>query len=85
MIAKSLGVSLRTVHRTFSETDESIMAFVRRRRLQWAHDDLLRSGNTAAISEIAARWHFSDASHFIRNFKSLYGVTPAVYVRDSRS
>ncbi|MFF4211481.1 hypothetical protein ACFYZE_19410 [Streptomyces sp. NPDC001796] len=35
----------------------------------------------AKVSEIAARRHFSDASHFIRNFKSTYGATPAAYLR----
>ncbi|MEU6497845.1 AraC family transcriptional regulator [Streptomyces sp. NPDC046984] len=85
IIARILGVSPRTLHRSFSASDDSIMAFARRRRLQKAHDDLLRSGNTVGVSEIAARWHFSDASHFIRAFKSTYGITPAAYLRNNTS
>ncbi|MDX3072798.1 helix-turn-helix transcriptional regulator [Streptomyces sp. MI02-7b] len=85
MIAGILGVSLRTLHRSFSATDESIMTFMRRRRLQNAHDDLLRCGNPVGVSEIAARWHFSDASHFIRAFKAAYGTTPAAYLRTGTS
>ncbi|MFJ6905067.1 helix-turn-helix transcriptional regulator [Streptomyces griseoluteus] len=82
MVAKMVGVSLRTLHRSFSEPDESLMSFVRRQRLQRAHGELVNLGRQASVSEIAARWHFADASHFIRNFKSLYGTTPAAYLRN---
>ncbi|MFE1852053.1 AraC family transcriptional regulator [Streptomyces sp. NPDC059489] len=81
MIAQALGVSVRTLHRSFAETEDSVMALVRRRRLQEAHDDLLKTGSAVGVSEIAARWHFSDASHFIRQFKSSYGDSPAAYLR----
>ncbi|MGW1542003.1 helix-turn-helix domain-containing protein [Streptomyces sp. NPDC002309] len=36
---------------------------------------------TARVTEIAARWQFADASHFIRQFKACYGATPVAYVR----
>ncbi|QOV47642.1 helix-turn-helix transcriptional regulator [Streptomyces chromofuscus] len=81
MIAQLVGVSVRTLHRSFSESNDSIMAFTRRRRLQKAHAELMRHGKAAKVSEIAARWHFADASHFIRHFKSFYGATPAAYLR----
>ncbi|MFD9039679.1 AraC family transcriptional regulator [Streptomyces bottropensis] len=80
LIARALGVSLRTLHRSFSGSSDSVMSFARRLRLQGAHDDLVRAGGTAGVSEIAARWNFSDASHFIRNFREFYGTTPAAYV-----
>ncbi|MDW8808815.1 helix-turn-helix domain-containing protein [Streptomyces scabiei] len=80
LIARALGVSLRTLHRSFSGSNDSVMSFARRLRLQGAHDDLVRTGGAAGVSEIAARWNFSDASHFIRNFKEFYGTTPAAYV-----
>lgn len=84
MVARSVGVSLRTLHRCFSASGDSVMAFARRRRLQKAHDELMTLGSAAGMSEIAARWHFSDASHFIRHFRSAYGATPAAYLRDQR-
>ncbi|WP_406320129.1 helix-turn-helix transcriptional regulator [Streptomyces sp. NBC_01637] len=83
MIAQMVGVSVRTLHRSFSESNDSIMAFTRRRRLQKAHGELMRLGSEAKISEIAARWHFADASHFIRHFKSFYGATPAAYLKNN--
>ncbi|WP_257980997.1 helix-turn-helix domain-containing protein, partial [Streptomyces sp. CB02959] len=82
MIARIVGVSVRTLHRSFAAADDSVMAFARRRRLEKAHDDLVRMGNLASVSELAARWHFTDASHFIRHFKSFYGITPTAYLKN---
>ncbi|MGW1005918.1 AraC family transcriptional regulator [Streptomyces sp. NPDC002520] len=82
MIAGIVGVSVRTLHRSFAAAEDSVMAFARRRRLAKAHDDLLGMGSTASVSELAARWHFADTSHFIRHFKSFYGTTPAAYVKN---
>ncbi|MFD5065101.1 helix-turn-helix transcriptional regulator [Streptomyces sp. NPDC058394] len=81
LIASTLGISVRTLHRSFSTSNESVMSLVRRRRMQKAHEDLVQSDDIAKVSEIAARWLFSDASHFIRNFKSIYGATPAAYLK----
>jgi AraC family transcriptional activator of tynA and feaB len=33
------------------------------------------------VVEVAARWQFSNSSHFIRNFKAAYGISPASYAR----
>jgi AraC-like DNA-binding protein len=81
-VARIMGVSIRSLHRSFAESNDSVMAFARRRRLERAREELISSGNAATVSQLAARWQFSDASHFIRHFKSSYGSTPAVYVRN---
>ncbi|WP_245883614.1 AraC family transcriptional regulator [Streptomyces hyaluromycini] len=85
MIARLLSVSPRTLHRTFSGSGESIMSFVRHRRLQMARDELLASKKEVSISEIATKWHFSDAGHFIRFFKKTFGSTPIAYLRKNSS
>ncbi|MGW3341163.1 helix-turn-helix domain-containing protein [Streptomyces sp. NPDC001009] len=82
MVAQNVGVPLRTLQRSFSDSNDTIMASIRRRRLESAYADLMRLGSTARISEIAARWQFADASHFIRHFKAFYGSTPASYLRN---
>ncbi|MFD8723534.1 helix-turn-helix domain-containing protein [Streptomyces sp. NPDC059629] len=84
MIAEIVGVSVRTLHRAFGMEDDSIMAFARRRRLERARDELISTGNAAGISKLAARWHYADASHFIRHFKSSYGTTPAAYLKSQQ-
>ncbi|NTW39478.1 MAG: helix-turn-helix domain-containing protein, partial [Cellulomonadaceae bacterium] len=32
-----------------------------------------------SVTQIAARWTFTDAAHFSRMFKATYGVTPSSY------
>lgn len=81
-IAHGIGVSLRTLHRSFAAADESVMGYLRRRRLQEAHAELLRTGGAVKVAELAAKWKFSDSSHFIRQFKEAYGSTPAAYMRN---
>ncbi|MFJ5639663.1 helix-turn-helix domain-containing protein [Streptomyces sp. NPDC093223] len=84
LIARVLGVSLRTLHRSFSGSGDSVMSFARHRRLHRAHDDLLGSSHARRISEVAARWQFSDASHFIRHFKAAFGTTPTLHIEAHR-
>lgn len=80
MIARSLHTSVRTLHRAFREADDSVMGYVRRQRLDRARAELLVPGTH--VGEVAARWHFSDTSHFIRQFKIAYGTTPASFVKE---
>lgn len=75
-VAKALSVSLRSLQLAFEEQDDSVAAFVRRRRLARAHADLLRDVDTP-VTEIAFRWGFADSGHFARVFKRAYGVTPS--------
>lgn len=77
VIARGLNVSVRTLHRSFAGTGESIMGYVRRRRLEQARDALLSGNGEVSVSEIAQRWHFADSSHFIRAFRVRFGTTPA--------
>ncbi|WP_432849467.1 helix-turn-helix transcriptional regulator [Amycolatopsis sp. CA-161197] len=80
--ARHLNVSVRTLHRAFATCDESVTAYVRRRRLDHARADL--ATGRATVSEVAARWQFSDSSHLIRAFKSRYGRTPTEFVRSAQ-
>jgi AraC-like DNA-binding protein len=74
-IAKILHVSGRTLRRAFSGEGSSVMAHVRSRRLENARRELLSTSWT--VSELAARWHFADSSHFIKAYKNRFGETPA--------
>jgi AraC family transcriptional regulator, positive regulator of tynA and feaB len=81
-IASAHGVSIRTVHRVFSGTGQTVGEVVRLRRLAQARDDLTSSARP--ISAIAYRWGFSDTSHFSRTFKARYGSSPAEYRNTAR-
>ena len=73
-IAKANAISLRTLHRLFESTDDSVAAFVRERRLSRCHADLLR-GTEESVSAIAFRWGFRNMSFFSRLFHERYGVS----------
>jgi AraC-like DNA-binding protein len=79
MIARALHLSVRTLHRTFEDAGDSVMAYTRRQRLRRARAALTTPG--ARVAEVAARWQFSDPSHFIRQFKAAYGSTPAAFIK----
>jgi AraC-like DNA-binding protein len=74
VIAASLHVSVRTLHRAFANEGASVMGYVQERRLERARAELLSS--SFAVSEIAARWHFTDSSHFIKSYKKRFGDSP---------
>ena len=75
-VAAAHAVSLRTAQRLFQHNDESLAAYIRRRRLTRARNALL---GAASINEIAHHYGFYDAGHFTRAFKAEYGTTPAAY------
>lgn len=80
-VAAHLHVSVRTLQRAFASLDESFSAYIRRRRLEQAAQALTAPGSRLTVSEAAARWHFTDSSHFIRAFKKQYQATPAQFAR----
>ena len=76
-IATSLHVSVRTLYRAFAKEATSVMEYVRERRLERARAELTSTSST--VSEIAARWHFTDSSHFIRAYKKRFDETPTAH------
>ncbi|MFC4463810.1 helix-turn-helix domain-containing protein [Streptomyces xiangluensis] len=85
MLARELNVSVRTLQRAFATVGESVTAYIRHRRLEEARLALTAPSGRWSISEIAAHWHFTDSSHFIRAFKKHYGQTPTEYARSTGS
>lgn len=64
-IARALNVSVRTLHRAFAD-GQTVMAYVRRRRLEGARRELDCPGSPYTVADVAARWQFADSSHFRR-------------------
>jgi AraC-like DNA-binding protein len=73
-IANANAISLRTLHRLFESTDDSVSAVIRERRLTRCHADLLRSPHES-VTAIAYRWGFRNISFFSRLFRERYGVS----------
>ncbi|MQY22471.1 helix-turn-helix domain-containing protein [Nocardia macrotermitis] len=81
-LARQLNVSVRTLHRAFSSTGETMAAYIRRNRLEQARIDLVAPPEQRlGVSEVAARYQFTDSSHFTRAFKAQYGQTPTRFAR----
>ncbi|WP_249998570.1 helix-turn-helix transcriptional regulator [Actinoplanes sp. M2I2] len=81
LLVRELHVSRRTLNRAFAGEGESLMAYVRRRRLENALADLTGSESRLSVTEAAARWRFADSSHLVRACRKRYGQTPTQYVR----
>ena len=75
VIAKIIHSSSRQLERVFmAETNTSPSEFYRNSRLKYGR--WILSTTDSPISTIAYECGFSDASHFIRHFQQLYGVSP---------
>ena len=73
-IAKANAISIRTLHRLFESTEDSVAAVIRERRLSRCRADLLR-GTDESVTAIAFRWGFRNISFFSRLFRERYGVS----------
>jgi AraC-like DNA-binding protein len=81
MLAQELHVSVRTLQRAFTAAGETVISYIRTRRLEEARLALIAHSGRPSVTELAAHWQFADSSHFIRTFKKQYGSTPTEYVR----
>ncbi|MFD8720088.1 helix-turn-helix domain-containing protein [Streptomyces sp. NPDC059629] len=81
-IADQHAISLRYLHRLFQRQGTTVGAWVRARRLEAAHEELVRPGAAhRSIAAVAARWGFTSPSHFSRAFRETYGMSPAQWRR----
>lgn len=78
-VAAALHVSVRTLHKAFGGSGETVGRFVTRRRLARAAADLADPARRRTVTDVAFAWGFRDAAHFSRAFKERYGVSPRDY------
>ena len=77
-IAAAVGIDPSHLARVFRRHHGvSIGAYVRRLRLEWAAEQLIKTDRS--IAAVAADAGFTDQSHFTRTFKRHRGVTPGRY------
>jgi len=76
-IAGACGISVRYLHKLFSDTGYSVSEWVRVRRLEAAHRELKQAPEGVHIGEIAYRCGFSDHARFSRLFRQHYGYAPS--------
>ena len=77
-LARAAGVHRVHLARSFrAATGLSVGAFVRKLRLDWAEEQLVRTSKP--LVELSAEAGFADQSHFTRLFRTRTGLTPALY------
>ncbi|AFL75354.1 helix-turn-helix domain-containing protein [Thiocystis violascens] len=82
LIAGSLGLSPRQIHRVFSDEGISLMRWVWVLRLEQCYRELRQDASgKRSISDIAYTWGFHDQAHFSRAFRKQFGISP----REARS
>lgn len=76
-IAEALHISLRSLHLAFESESASVARTILSRRLERCREALEQPGlRHLSIEMIAGRWGFSNASHFSRAFRAMYGCSP---------
>ncbi|MER7128102.1 helix-turn-helix domain-containing protein [Streptosporangium saharense] len=82
IIAAAHNISVRALHRLFLTQEHTVAAWIRALRLDHCRRDLSdRRLEDRPVHAVAARWGFTDAAHFTRAFRAVYGMTPQAYRR----
>lgn len=77
LIAASVGLSVRSLHRVFQETGVSVGEFVRNARLEKCRADLENPAKAElSVGEIAWQAGFRSQAHFTNAFRLRYGMSP---------
>ncbi|HSH48397.1 MAG TPA: AraC family transcriptional regulator [Halomonas sp.] len=74
-IAHFCGISLRYLHKLFSESGYTVSEWVRMQRLEAAHRELEAIPEGVNIGEVAYRWGFSNQAQFSRVFRQQFGYS----------
>lgn len=82
MISDRIGISTRQINRLFHAEGVSTGQWIKNMRLERCAATLVDSESMAtAIGQVAFDTGFSDLSHFCRDFKRHYGLSPGQYRR----
>ena len=80
VIAHANFISTRHLHGVFKDQGVTVSAWIRSRRLEHCRRDLADAiFADRPVSAIAARWGFTDASHFSRLFRGTFGEPPSEF------
>ncbi|NUP53468.1 MAG: helix-turn-helix domain-containing protein [Catenulispora sp.] len=76
-IADHHHISVRYLQVLFQQQGTTVNAWVRSRRLEAAGRDLARpDAQRRSVAAVAAKWGFTNTSHFSRAFREAFGTSP---------
>lgn len=81
MVASRMGgISIRRLSEIFSHDNNSVAAYIRKKRLDnIAREMLDYRFSQQRISQIAFRWGFENSQHFSKTFRNQYDISPREY------
>lgn len=84
-IAAAVGLSERYLRLLFAAENDSVTAYIRRRRLDECACELAQpQWRGRSVTETASDWGFRNVTHFARAFKAAYGATPSAFKQAHR-
>lgn len=84
-LAAALGVSVRALQTAFQQVLQTTpTAYLRDRRLQQVHDDLLRGESRTSVTDLALQHGFFHLGRFAGHYRERFGETPAETLRRHR-
>lgn len=78
-IARQFGISVRKLHLLFEDAPATFGQTVMRIRCQQCAADLLANYGRLTLTDLAAKWGFSDLTHLNRVFRQYYGCRASEY------
>jgi AraC-like DNA-binding protein len=79
-VAAAHHISVRYLQKLFENEGETVAGWIRARRIAHCRRDLADPQFAQLpVSSIAARWGLTNAAHFSRLFKNVYGLSPTEY------
>jgi AraC family transcriptional activator of tynA and feaB len=85
-VAAEFGLSDRYLRMLFADRDESLAAYIQRRRLEESARQLRDPlWHSRTISDIALNWGFNSLGSYDRAFKARFAVTPRQYRERARN
>ena len=86
-LASAVSTSVRSLQEGFRHTlDTTPMAYLRRRRLELARQDLITGAPGATtVTEVANRWGFVHLARFAATYRAAFGESPSATLRARRA
>ena len=79
IVAKSIGVSVRSLYRAFSYRSITLSDHIKQQRLDMCSKYIKAHHGRLSLTEVAYIFGFSSSSYFSTAFKNYYKITPSEY------